>query len=84
MFAGPVPYGNSTCDADASVALGFLAPWIILGFSFLVACGAPLDDPAWQASVDVIVDRGDVSAAVTLLSFGVKAVWTAGPRSWAS
>ncbi|RWN54841.1 MAG: hypothetical protein EOR99_35285 [Mesorhizobium sp.] len=29
--AGKVPYGDSTCDADATVALGFLAPWVILG-----------------------------------------------------
>ncbi|CCV09222.1 Putative transporter (fragment) [Mesorhizobium metallidurans STM 2683] len=47
----------------ASVALGLLEPWMILGFSFLVAGGAALNDPAWQASVGDIVDRRNVPAA---------------------
>jgi hypothetical protein len=65
-----MPNGNSIRDATASVVLGFIAPWMILGFSFVIAGGAALNDPAWQASVGDIVDRREVPAAVTLLSIG--------------
>ncbi|WP_436798628.1 MFS transporter [Mesorhizobium escarrei] len=36
---------------NAFVALGFVSPWMILGFSFLIACGGALNDPARQTSV---------------------------------
>ncbi|TGQ53801.1 MFS transporter, partial [Mesorhizobium sp. M1C.F.Ca.ET.212.01.1.1] len=62
-----------------SVALGFVDPWMILGFSFLIACGGAINDPAWQASVGDMVDRRDVPAAVTLLSVGFNTVRTVGP-----
>ncbi|QRM32825.1 MFS transporter [Microvirga sp. VF16] len=61
------------------VALGLVSPWMILGFSFLIASGAALNDPAWQASVGDIVSRRDVPAAVTLLSVGFNTVRTIGP-----
>lgn len=63
----------------AFVAMGFVDPWMILGFSFLIACGSALNDPAWPASVGDIVDRRDVPAAVTLLSVGFNSVRTVGP-----
>ncbi|MFK4719259.1 MFS family permease [Bradyrhizobium niftali] len=61
------------------IALGFLNPWIILGFGFLVGCGAALNNPAWEASVGDIVDRRDLPAAVTLLSVGFNTVRSVGP-----
>ncbi|WP_246529603.1 MFS transporter [Microvirga zambiensis] len=61
------------------VALGFVDPWMILGFTFLVGCGTALNDPAWQASVGDIVERREVPAAVTLLSVGFNTVRTVGP-----
>ncbi|WP_287381876.1 MFS transporter [Mesorhizobium sp.] len=35
----------------ASVGLGFVHPWMILGFSFFIACGGALNDTAWQTSI---------------------------------
>ncbi|RWL06442.1 MFS transporter [Mesorhizobium sp.] len=79
MFAGRCIMAIASAMLTASVALGFVDPWMILGFSFLSACGAALNDPAWQASVGDIVDRRDVPAAVTLLSVGFNTVRTLGP-----
>src|SRR5438270_10170008 len=45
------------------VAMGFLNPWVLLGFSFLAGCGIAFNDPAWQASVGDIVKRHDLPAA---------------------
>ncbi|SPP98080.1 putative TRANSMEMBRANE TRANSPORT PROTEIN [Bradyrhizobium vignae] len=56
------------------IALGDMDPWIILGFSVLVGCGAALNNPAWQASVGDIVDRRHLADAVTLLSVGFNIV----------
>ncbi|MFK0692111.1 MFS transporter [Mesorhizobium sp. IMUNJ 23033] len=79
MFAGRCIMVIASAMLTASVALGFVDPWMILGFSFLIACGGALNDPAWQASVGDIVDRRDVPAAVTLLSVGFNTVRTVGP-----
>ncbi|MER8798858.1 MFS transporter [Mesorhizobium sp. M0984] len=79
MLAGRCIMAISSAMLTASVALGFVDPWMILGFSFLIASGGALNDPAWQASVGDIVDRRDVPAAVTLLSVGFNTVRTVGP-----
>lgn len=79
MFAGRCIMAIASAMLTASVALGFIDPWMILGFSFLIACGGALNDPAWQASVGDMVDRRDVPAAVTLLSVGFNTVRTVGP-----
>lgn len=79
MFAGRCLMVIGSAMLTAVVALGFVSPWMILGFSFLIACGGALHDPAWQASVGDIVDRRDVPAAVTLLSVGFNTVRTVGP-----
>ncbi|MER9607930.1 MFS transporter [Mesorhizobium sp. M0312] len=79
MFAGRCLMVTASAMLTASVALGFVSPWMILGFSFLIASGGALNDPAWQASVGDIVDRRDVPAAVTLLSVGFNTVRTVGP-----
>ncbi|MCF6115216.1 MFS transporter [Mesorhizobium muleiense] len=79
MFAGRCIMVIASAMLTAAVALGFVDPWMILGFSFLIACGGALNDPAWQASVGDIVERRDVPAAVTLLSVGFNTVRTVGP-----
>lgn len=79
MFAGRCLMVIASAMPTAFVALGFVDPWMILGFSFLIACGGALNDPAWQASIGDIVDRRDVPAAVTLLSVGFNTVRTVGP-----
>ncbi|RWP16084.1 MAG: MFS transporter [Mesorhizobium sp.] len=79
MFAGRCIMAIASAMLTASVALGFADPWMILGFSFLIASGGALNDPAWQASVGDMVDRRDVPAAITLLSVGFNTVRTVGP-----
>ncbi|MER9671217.1 MFS transporter [Mesorhizobium sp. M0203] len=79
MFAGRCLMVIASAMLAVVVALGFVDPWMILGFSFLIACGGALNDPAWQASVGDMVDRRDVPAAVTLLSVGFNTVRTVGP-----
>ncbi|RWF79542.1 MAG: MFS transporter [Mesorhizobium sp.] len=79
MFAGRCLMVIASAMLTAVVALGFVDPWMILGFSFMIACGGALNDPAWQASVGDMVDRRDVPAAVTLLSVGFNTVRTVGP-----
>lgn len=63
----------------ALIALGFAAPWVILGFSFLLGCGTALNNPARQASIGDIVDRRDLPAAVTLHSVGFNTARSVGP-----
>src|SRR5690606_29424184 len=36
---------------------GWITPWLLLGFTFLIGCGAALNGPAWQASVGEMVPR---------------------------
>ncbi|MER9793353.1 MFS transporter [Mesorhizobium sp. M0213] len=79
MFAGRCLMVIASAMLTAVVALGFVDPWMILGFSFLIACGGALNDPAWQASVGDMVDRREVPVAVTLLSVGFNTVRTVGP-----
>jgi predicted MFS family arabinose efflux permease len=74
-----MPNGNSIRDADGFSDVGLWRPWMILGFSFLIASGGALNDPAWQASVGDIVNRREVPAAVTLLSIGFNTARTVGP-----
>ncbi len=69
----------ASATLTAVVALGFINPWVILGFSFLAGCGTAFNDPAWQASVGDIVSRRDLPAAVTLTSVGFNTVRSVGP-----
>ncbi|QKC86788.1 MFS transporter [Mesorhizobium sp. NZP2077] len=79
MFAGRCLMAVASAVLTGLVALGLVDPWTILGFSFLIGCGAAFNDPAWQASVGDIVDRRDVPAAVTLISVGFNTVRSVGP-----
>lgn len=49
MFAGRCLLVIASAMLTGSVAFDFVDPWMILGFSFLIACGGALYDPAWQA-----------------------------------
>lgn len=63
----------------AIVGVGSVSPWLILGFTFLIESGTALRNPAWIASVDDIVGRGDLAAAVTLNSVGYNIGRSVGP-----
>lgn len=58
---------------------GWLTPWLLLSFTFLIGCGTTMGGPAWQASVGDIVPREQLPAAVALNSMGFNTARTAGP-----
>lgn len=58
---------------------GWLSPWLLLAFTFLIGCGTAMAGPAWQASVGDIVAREQLPAAVALNSMGFNTARTAGP-----
>src|SRR3546814_10372939 len=43
--------------------VGFITPWVLLLFTFLIGCGTALNGPAWQASVAEMVPREDLPGA---------------------
>lgn len=58
---------------------GSLSPWLLLGFTFLIGCGAALFNPSWQASIGDIVPRDQVPGAVGLNSMGFNLARSVGP-----
>jgi MFS family permease len=58
---------------------GWLTPWLLLTFTFLIGCGTAMNGPAWQASVGDIVPRAQLSGAVALNSMGFNMARSAGP-----
>lgn len=59
--------------------LGWIGPWSLLAFTFLIGCGTALNNPAWQASVGDMVPREDVAGAVSLNSMGFNMTRSVGP-----
>ncbi|MCD2174817.1 MFS transporter [Rhizobium sp. C4] len=59
--------------------LGWIGPWMLLAFTFLIGCGTALNNPAWQASVGDMVPRQDVAGAVSLNSMGFNMTRSVGP-----
>ncbi|RYY25260.1 MAG: MFS transporter [Sphingomonadales bacterium] len=58
---------------------GWLTPWSLLAFTFLIACGTAINGPAWQASVGDIVPRAALPNAVALNSMGFNIARSTGP-----
>jgi MFS family permease len=71
------------CGASAGLALcawqGWITPWLLLTFTFLIGCGIAFNNPAWQATVGDVVPRADVPAAVLLNSVGFNVTRSVGP-----
>ncbi|MFS8054162.1 MFS transporter [Rhizobium sp. BR 317] len=59
--------------------LGWITPWLLLLFTFLIGCGTALNNPSWQASVGDMVPREDLPDAVTLNSMGFNMTRSVGP-----
>ena len=59
--------------------MGWITPWVLLTFTFLIGCGVAFNGPAWQASVGDMVPREDLPAAVTLNSMGFNMARSVGP-----
>jgi MFS family permease len=58
---------------------GWITPWSLLGFTFLLGLGAAANGPAWQAIVPELVPRRELPAAVALGSVGFNIARAAGP-----
>ncbi|WP_426230973.1 MFS transporter [Pararhizobium sp. DWP3-4] len=58
---------------------GFITPWLLLLFTFLIGCGTALNNPSWQASVGDMVPRNVLPAAVALNSMGFNITRSVGP-----
>lgn len=59
--------------------VGWITPWMLLGFTFLIGCGTALNNPSWQASVGDMVPRDHVAAAVSLNSVSFNLTRSVGP-----
>ncbi|MDX8528739.1 MFS transporter [Mesorhizobium sp. MSK_1335] len=59
--------------------LGWMTPWTLLAFTFLIDSGTALNSPSWQASVGDMVPRAKVPAAVALNSLGFNITRSVGP-----
>ncbi len=57
----------------AMALFGHITPWLLLGFTFAIGLGAAISLPAWQATVQDLVPKPWVPAAVSLnaISFNV-------------
>lgn len=60
---------------------GWLTPWLLLAFTFLIGAGQALYNPPWQASMGDLVPREDLPAAVTLNSVGFNLMRSIGPAA---
>lgn len=58
---------------------GWITPWLLLFFTFLMGCGTAFNGPAWQASVGDMVPRSELPGAVALNSMGFNLARSAGP-----
>lgn len=58
---------------------GFITPWMLLAFTFLLGCGTALNNPSWQAAVGDLVPRSDLPSAVALNSIGFNLSRSLGP-----
>lgn len=60
-------------------ALGWTTAWVLLVFTFALACGAALNVPAWAATVHELVPKPQLQAAIALNSLGVNLARAIGP-----
>lgn len=69
----------------ASVALavfvwmGWVTPWILLGFTFLIGTGKALNNPAWQTLVSEFMPKDQMPQAIALNSIGFNLARSFGP-----
>lgn len=60
---------------------GWLTPWLLLSFTFLIGCGTALHNPSWQATMGDIVSREELPTAVSLNSMGFNLMRSVGPAA---
>jgi MFS family permease len=59
--------------------LGYVTPWVLLLFTFILGLGAVMNDPAWQAITPEIVSARCHRPAVALNSVGFNVARAVGP-----
>ena len=59
--------------------MGWLTPWSLLAFTFLLGLGAAMHLPSWQASMRDLVPREDLPSAVALNSVSFNLMRSVGP-----
>ena len=59
--------------------LGYVTPWILLIFTFVLGLGAVINDPAWQAITPEIASPQNFAAAVALNSAAFNVARAVGP-----
>jgi len=59
--------------------LGWVTPWLLLAFTFMLGLGAVMNDPAWQAITPEIVCAENHAPAVALNSVGFNVARSMGP-----
>ena len=59
--------------------VGWITPWLLLLFTFLIGCGSAFSSPAWQASVGDMVPRAELPGAVALNSLNFNIARSVGP-----
>ncbi|PWJ21429.1 MFS transporter [Jannaschia seohaensis] len=60
---------------------GWLTPWLLLAFTFLIGCGTALNNPSWQATVGDLVSKAELPAAVSVNSIGFNMMRSVGPAA---
>ncbi len=63
----------------ATAWTGWMTPWLLLGFTFLIGCATAVNGPAWQASVGDMVPRAVLPSAVAMNSMGFNLARSIGP-----
>jgi MFS family permease len=59
--------------------LGYVTPWVLLLFTFILGIGSVMNDPAWQALTPDIVCQENHAPAVALNSVGFNVARAVGP-----
>lgn len=59
--------------------IGFLTPWLLLAFTFVLGLASALHNPSWQSSVGDIVPRAELPAAIMLNGMGANLARSVGP-----
>ncbi|MFB0872758.1 MULTISPECIES: MFS transporter [unclassified Sphingobium] len=63
----------------ATAWAGWMTPWLLLAFTFLIGCATAVNGPAWQASVGDMVPRAVLPSAVAMNSMGFNLARSIGP-----
>jgi len=63
----------------AFVWFGWVTPWLLLFFMFLIGAASAITAPSWQSIVPSLVHKRDLPAAVSLNSVGINISRAIGP-----